>query len=153
LRIAGGVRAILGYADRLAARGHTVTVLVAAGSHLRSWRRNLARQGADWMPGLRARVVWTPRWRVRRLPDGDAIIPPAWQSAPVVAAAPARCGRKLYLIQHDEGLYHGEAARVDETYRLPLQKIVISTWLADVMRDRFGSRAEVIVTPVDPALF
>jgi glycosyltransferase involved in cell wall biosynthesis len=153
LRIAGGVRAILGYADRLAGLGHTVTVLVAAGSHLRSWRRNLARRGADWMPGLRARVVWTARWNARRLPDGDALVATAWQSAATTASAPARCGRKFYLIQHDESLYHGEPARVDETYRLPLRKIVISTWLADVMRERFASPAEVIVTPVDPALF
>ncbi|MGH7340906.1 MAG: glycosyltransferase family 4 protein, partial [Candidatus Rokuibacteriota bacterium] len=37
--------------------------------------------------------------------------------------------------------------------RLPLRKIVISTWLRDVMRERFASEAEVLVTPVDPALF
>jgi hypothetical protein len=42
---------------------------------------------------------------------------------------------------------------VDETYRLPLRKIVISTWLADVMAERFASPAAVVVTPVDPALF
>jgi glycosyltransferase involved in cell wall biosynthesis len=42
---------------------------------------------------------------------------------------------------------------VDETYRLPLRKIVISTWLADIMAERFASPATVIVTPVDAALF
>ena len=42
---------------------------------------------------------------------------------------------------------------MDATYRLPLGKIVISTWLRDIMRDRFGADAEVLVTPVDPALF
>jgi hypothetical protein len=42
---------------------------------------------------------------------------------------------------------------VDETYRLPLTKIVISSWLADVMRERFGAVCEVLVTPVDRALF
>jgi glycosyltransferase involved in cell wall biosynthesis len=105
------------------------------------------------MPGLRARVAWVPSWDARHLPDGDAIVATAWQSAPFAATAPARCGRKLYLVQHYESLYHGEPARVDETYRLPLRKIAISTWLADVMRDRFASAAEVLVTPVDPALF
>ena len=60
-----------------------------------------------------------------------------------MAEAPARCGAKFYLVQHYESLYHGDGARVDETYRLPLRKIVISTWLADIMAERFASPAEV----------
>ena len=153
VRIAGGVRAILTYADRLAGRGHDVTVVVPAGSRWRAWRRRRGGDGPDWMPGLRARVAWVPSWDARHLPDGDAIVATAWQSAPFAAAAPARCGRKCYLVQHYESLYHGEPARVDATYQLPLRKIAISTWLADVMRERFASAAEVLVTPVDPALF
>src|SRR5262245_54869296 len=153
VRIAGGVRAVLTHADRLAARGHEVSVVVPAGRSLRAWWRNRAPRAPDWMPGLRARIVWVPAWRGDALPDGDAIIATAWQSAPPVAEAPARCGAKFYLIQHYESLYHGEAARVDQTYRLPLAKIVISTWLAGVMAERFASLAAVIVTPVDPALF
>ena len=105
------------------------------------------------MPGLRARIVWVARWAADALPDGDAIVATAWQSAGVVAAAPDRCGAKLYLVQHYESLYHGDPAAVDATYRLPLIKIVISTWLRDVMRERFAADAEVLVTPVDRELF
>ena len=93
------------------------------------------------------------RWRADALPDGDALLATAWQSAPVAAAAPARCGAKFYLVQHYESLYHGDPAAVDATYRLPLEPIVISTWLRDVLRERFGREAEVLVTPVDRALF
>src|SRR5262249_9003429 len=42
---------------------------------------------------------------------------------------------------------------VDATYRLPLEKIVISTWLRDILRDKFATDADVLVTPVDRALF
>src|SRR5690349_21827557 len=94
VRIAGGVRAILTYADRLAGRGHDVSVVAPAGSRWRAWRRRGDRP--EWMPGLRARVSWVPSWRARYLPDGDAIVATAWQSAPFAAEAPARCGRKLY---------------------------------------------------------
>jgi len=153
LRVAGGVRAVLTYADRLAARGHHVTVLVAARSAARAWWRNRLGEAPDWMPNLRARVSWVSDWDAKRLPDGDALIATAWRSAAPVTAAPARCGRKFYFVQHYESLYHGAAARVDATYRLPLRKIVISTWLAEIMASRFDSPAEVIVTPVDPALF
>jgi L-malate glycosyltransferase len=153
LRIAGGVRAILTYADRLAAAGHEVIVIVPAKSRARAFWRSIKSVGPEWIPGFRARVAWVDRWRAGALPAGDAVIATAWQSAATVAAAPAHCGRKFYFVQHYESLYHGEAPAVDATYRLPLRKIVISTWLSDVMRERFSSEAEILVTPVDPALF
>jgi glycosyltransferase involved in cell wall biosynthesis len=153
VRIAGGVRAILTYADRLVGAGHEVTLVVPAGGRAAAWWRNVRGRPPQWVPGFRPRIRWVPRWSAGTLPEGDAIVATAWQSAPVVAAAPARCGEKFYLVQHYESLYHGDPASVDATYRLPLVKIVISTWLRDVMRERFGSDAEVVVTPVDPALF
>ncbi|MEK6666758.1 MAG: hypothetical protein AABZ20_10075, partial [candidate division NC10 bacterium] len=51
VRIAGGVRAILTYADRLARRGHEVTVVVPARDVARAWWRNIRRTGPDWIPG------------------------------------------------------------------------------------------------------
>jgi glycosyltransferase involved in cell wall biosynthesis len=153
LEIAGGVRAILGYADRLAARGHEVTLVVPARNGLRALWRRLAGAGPRWLPACRPRVLWVRRWSPRALPDADVLVATAWQSAGPVAEAPARCGAKFYLVQHYESLYHGEAPVVDATYRLPLRKIVISSWLGDIMRERFGEEAEVLVTPVDRELF
>jgi glycosyltransferase involved in cell wall biosynthesis len=153
VRIAGGVRAILTYADRLAALGHEVMLVVPVGGPLAAWWRNARGTAPDWMPGFRPRITWVGRWSAEALPDGDVVVATAWQSAAVAAAAPARCGAKFYLVQHYESLYHGEPAVVDATYRLPLTKIVISTWLREVMRERFDSEAEVVVTPVDRALF
>jgi len=153
LRIAGGVRAILTYADRLAGRGHHVEVVVPEGRRGAAFWRRPEPPRVDWMPSFRARIRTVPRWSAEDLPEADAVVATAWQSAgPVAAAAPSR-GAKLYLIQHDESLYHGEPDVVDATYRLPLRKIVISSWLRDVMRERFGADAEVMVTPVDPELF
>jgi glycosyltransferase involved in cell wall biosynthesis len=153
VRIAGGVRAILTYADRLTGLGHQVTVVVPAGRRLRAWWRNVRGSGPDWMPGLRARIDWVGRLAAPALPDADVVVATAWQTAAVAADAPGRCGAKFYLVQHYESLYHGDPERVDATYRLPLAKVVISTWLRDVMRERFGSEAEVLVTPVDRTLF
>ena len=156
IRIAGGVRAILTYADRLAGRGHDVTVVVPA---RRPWRARggaISRgRGPDWIPGFRAaRALGGARGIPARLPDGRR----AHRHRVAVgrrrrAGARARAARKFYLVQHYESLYHGDAARVDATYALPLKKIVISTWLQDIMRERFGSAAEVLVTPVDRDLF
>src|SRR5206468_1066098 len=128
----------------------------ARGGARRAWRAvwlNARGAGPDWMPGFRPLVTWVMRWDAGALPDADVLLATAWQSAPVVAAAPARCGAKFYLVQHYESLYHGEPEVVDATYRLPLRKIVISTWLADVMRETFGATSDLLVTPVDRALF
>jgi glycosyltransferase involved in cell wall biosynthesis len=153
LRIAGGVRAILTYADRLAGRGHEVAVVVPDRPRRRLFRRAVEPSPPDWMPRLRARVCPVRRWSARDLPEADALVATAWQSAAAVAEAVPSKGAKFYLIQHYESLYHGAPGDVDATYRLPLRKIAISSWLCEVMRERFGAEAELLVTPVDRVLF
>ena len=154
LRIAGGVRAILAYADRLAARGHDVEVVVPESPARRwLWRRAPEPAAPDWLPRFRARLRRVARWSARDLREADALVATAWESAIPVAEARPACGAKVYLVQHYESLYHGDAETVDATYRLPLTPIVISTWLRDVLRERFAREAEIVVTPVDPELF
>jgi glycosyltransferase involved in cell wall biosynthesis len=81
------------------------------------------------------------------------IVATTWRTAPVVAEAPLHCGAKFYLVQAYESLYFGPPNIVDATYTLPLRKIVVSTWLRDIMREKFGSHAEVLIPPVDLELF
>jgi len=147
------VRAILTYADRLAARGHAVTVIVPARGRLRAAWRNSRHARPMWVPGFRPDVRWVAEWDAAALPEADVTLATAWRSAPIVAKARPRCGAKFYLVQHYESLYHGTPDVVDATYRLPLHKIVISTWLAEIMRDKFGASTELLVTPVDRTLF
>ena len=98
LRIAGGVRAILTYADRLARRGHAVTVVVPG---RRTWWGGVrAGERPEWIGDFRPEIRWVARWSASALPDADAVLATAWQSAPVVAQAPARAGAKFYLVQH-----------------------------------------------------
>jgi glycosyltransferase involved in cell wall biosynthesis len=152
LRIAGGIRAILTYADRLVGRGHQVDVIVP-GRRSRGFWRPREPPGVAWMPDCRARIRFVPAWTAEELPEADAVVATAWQSAPAVAAAASSRGAKFYLVQHYESLYHGHPDEVDATYRLPLRKIVISSWLHDIMRERFAADADVLVTPVDTGLF
>lgn len=147
------MRAILTYADRLARRGHEVTLVVPARGAHTAWWRNVRRRGPRWIGDFRPSVAWVNEWSADGLPNGDALVATAWQSARSVRDAPPRCGAKFYLIQHYESFYHGPPEAVDATYRFPLRKIVISTWLRGIMREKFGSEAEVLVTPVDPEFF
>ena len=85
VRIAGGVRAILTYADRLAGRGHEVSVIVSAGGAVKAWWGNRADHRLDWMPDFRGRLRWVSRWDPAALPEADALVATAWQSAAAVA--------------------------------------------------------------------
>src|SRR2546426_12819764 len=98
LRVAGGVRAILTYADRLAASGHDVAVVVEAKGGGRALWRSLTHAGPAWVPGFRARVVWVNRWRANQLPEGDAGVATGGESAAAGAAGPARRGREVFLV-------------------------------------------------------
>jgi len=65
------------------------------------------------------------------LPTADVTIATAWHTARYVAARPRRAGAGAYLIQHHE-TWDGDASEVDDTWRLPLSKVVISRWLAEL---------------------
>ena len=90
VRIAGGVRAILAYADRLAARGHDTTLVVPARNRVDATWRNLRGAGPDWVPGFRGRIRWVATWTPETLPEGDAVVATAWQSAGAAAITAVR---------------------------------------------------------------
>jgi len=151
--VGGGIRVILAFADRLAGRGHDVEVVVPTGRRMKAISRKVRGIGPKWLPGFRARIRWVKQWAPGDLPQGDVVVATWWVNAHVVAEAPPRCGAKFYLIQHDESLYLAPPEIVASIYALPLQKIVVSTWLRDIMREKFGSDAEVLIPPVDLDLF
>jgi len=152
LKINGGNRAILMHANFLKARGHDVTVIALTRGMIRRFIKNLLYQKANWINDFQARVLWVPDFSEQNIPDGDIVIATSWPTANLVAALPENKCAKFYFIQHYEGLYHAKSGGVDEvdkTYRLPMKKIVISTWLRDIMKKEFNSDSELIVTPVD----
>lgn len=78
------------------------------------------------------------------MPDADAVIATANETAPGVAALPPRCGTKFYFIQHDE-VWTRDPAAVRATWSLPLHRIVIATWLR-ALGEQLGAPAVEMVT-------
>jgi len=144
----GGVRIIMGYAHRLAQKGNQVTVVCPMKSRLRAFFHNLIRTKPAWID-LSARLKFVAVLSEKYLPQADAIVATAWQTAGLVNTLPADRGKKFYLIQHYESLFHGNKAEVDVTYQYPLRQIVVSTWLKEIMLKQFNSHAELIEDPVD----
>lgn len=141
---AGGFKVVYEYANRLAARGHRVSVVHPWSCEVpSSLRPRLAAR--LWVGRHGRRHGWIVPWYevdkrvslplvaypgVGELPAADAIVATAWQTADWVATAAQGETRGFYLIQGYETWDSVEAVRA--TWRLPLHKIVISGWLEEM---------------------
>lgn len=154
LRISGGVRILLTYASMLAKRNHEVTVYVLSSNPIRRFVANMLQIGLPrWVPGFRACIMRVPAMTAVHVPLADVIIATTWQTALSLAEFPLSHGRQYYLVQHDEGLYHGDREAVNRALRLPQKKIVVSTWLKDILRDSHQQEASVLINPIDTHSF
>lgn len=158
----GGPKMVYQYANALVADGFQVTIcyswLPLSGSFraklypmirtlyhfIRGWTRH-----CNWFPvdrRVRQRLVWslTPRW----LPRADIVIATACQTAfPLARLRTVHDSQKFYLIQGYETFAMPEEQLL-ATYHLPLQKLVISSWLRDKV-EAAGSTARLLPNGYD----
>jgi glycosyltransferase involved in cell wall biosynthesis len=168
LDMSGGNRVVATYASMLKEAGHQVTVLVAGprpvAMRTRLKRMLLGRAALDSSPsaqrshfdGLQVELRHLDSYGLRaaQVPDADAIIATWWETAEWVAAMPAAKGAKVYLVQHHEIFAGQPEQRVRATYRLPLHKIVVAPWLAEVMQREYGdSTVDVVLNATDTQVF
>jgi len=163
--LSGGAKVAATYAERLLRRGHDVHVAYRKRGwpepwHVRGFAARCGEQVRGWLAAQSDHLSCLPRDRLiaasagrpitaSDLPDGDAVVATWWETADWVAALPPSKGKPFYLVQGYE-VWGGDTERVDATWRHPMQKIVVSRWLLDLARDRFGdSRAVLIPNGVD----
>ncbi len=153
--LAGGVRVIATYAEALRRLGHEVTV-VSTPHKRQSLRRRLSAL-LRWRGGsnghshfenveVRHRVIDRFRPVVNDdVPDGDIVIATWWETAEWVWNLSARKGAKVYFLQGYDAHRDEFVPPVERTWRLPMHKIVVAQWLADLARDRFGDPSATLV--------
>jgi glycosyltransferase involved in cell wall biosynthesis len=147
----GGVKVVYEYANCLTRRGHQVTVVqplrlaqIDRGrpSILQRTRRHLRRQlfaARGWLG--RPRLQWqevdprvnthfVPTLHHKNIPDADVVFATSWHTVNPVLRWPASKGEKCYLIQGYE-VWQGPEELVNDTWRCPMHKIVVSKWLLD----------------------
>lgn len=165
LDLSGGVRVCASLAQGLQARGHEVVVVARPwpADPLRSRIRarltgsRLLSQSGSHFDGVRIerRILDSIRPVVDSdLPPADVVIATWWETAEWVAPFSPEKGSKVYFIQQWEANLGGPEERVAATWRLPMPKIVISEWLANLARDRFGDAEVTVMEPgIDTSLF
>jgi len=156
----GGFKVAYEYANGLAQRGWKVRLVhpcILTLEEIEELRTNLVGRGRRWLGYQRRRITGDYRpnkWFDIRpgvelicartphpcyMPASDVWVATYWYTAKWVATYP---GAHAYLIQHLE-TWCGSEADVMATWKLPLQKVVISRWLEEVAQ-RLGESARYI---------
>jgi glycosyltransferase involved in cell wall biosynthesis len=168
LGIAGGIRVVATYAQKLQLRGHDVCVVSPPASPV-PWRarfRSILRRTGWSRPkktdsaffdiaGVPVRVLET--WRPvtdADLPDADVIVATFWTIAHWINGLSPGKGARVYFVQGHDALNMVDPGPVQESYRLPFHKIVVSQWLSDEMRREYGDEhCSVVPNSVDCGQF
>ena len=153
VNMSGGIRVVAIYAKELVERGHVVTLVSVPRMATRTLHRiqevlSLRRPLKSHLDGLGLdhRVLGKARPVTDSdVPDADVVVATWWETAEWAAALSPSKGRKFYFVQHHEVHPSQPVERVRATYRLPLQKIAVARWLADVMRDEYGDPGTILV--------
>ena len=161
LNLTGGMRVLSIYTELLQKRGHKILIVSTPPRQptLIEQLKSLLR-GRGWgsVPkkeeshfdnvDVERRVLETNR-RITDLdvPDADIIMATWWETAESVAKLSNSKGAKVYFLQHYEAFDYIPKGRVEATWRLPMHKIAVAQWLADIARNEYGDLSVSLVPP------
>jgi hypothetical protein len=147
----GGMRVIFIYANSLAKLGHQVYITYPLFPTAYPGKSKDVKKAVGYIADTTQNFLKANRFTVNNsvkikwflnnsfgpLPDADAVIATAWPTAFIVNKLSSRKGKKFYFIQNYENWFDCNDL-VDATWKLPLSKIVISTWLKNLAQNKFN---------------
>ena len=163
----GGFKVVYEYANRLSEKRHEVCIvhsLITCPEQVGIVKKIAAPiiLGINHLFGP-PKVSWfdiSPKVKIKILrnlnekfvPEGDIIIATSWRTAGWVARQPSTKGKKFYLLQ-DFYPWLSTKEKLEATWRLPLNKIVVSHWLYDIVTQAGGTDVTVIPNGIDHRTF
>jgi glycosyltransferase involved in cell wall biosynthesis len=152
-RGSGGHSTIMHLLRGLVARGHSCSVWIedADGTHRGEPPEQVEARFREWFDAAHVDVHATfDAWR-----GADAVLATGWQTVHRVLRLPGAVARG-YLVQDHEPEFYGTSAErtwAESTYRLGLPCVAASPWLAGLLRDRYGARADAFDLGIDHAVY
>ena len=161
LGLTGGMRVLSIYTELLQKRGHKILIVSTPPRQptlIEQLKSLLRGRGWESVPekeeshfdkvDVERRVLETNR-RITDLdvPDADIIMATWWETAESVAKLSNSKGAKVYFLQHYEAFDYVPKGRVEATWRLPMHKIAVAQWLADIARNEYGDLSVSLVPP------
>jgi glycosyltransferase involved in cell wall biosynthesis len=161
LSLAGGIRVLSIYTKLLQQRGHKIFIICTPPGHptwLQQVRSLLRGRGWESVPQRQPSHFDSLDVELRFLeknrpvtdsdvPDADIIMATWWETANWVSKLSPSKGAKVYFLQHYEAFSYIPKGRVEATWSLPMHKIAVSQWLADIARDRYNDPYVSLVPP------
>jgi L-malate glycosyltransferase len=162
-RISGGNRIIFEYANRLQELGNQVEIYSLAKPvkwyRMDHWKRIINKEitrippkAIDWLEN-RIPIYELSCNDESLISDSDILLATAWQTADYSNCLSRSKGEKFYLVQSDESIWAREKDKASATYYMPFKKLAVSTWLKDILREKYQQEAEVLLNPVNENLF
>jgi glycosyltransferase involved in cell wall biosynthesis len=168
--MSGGVRVIAIYAEKLRQRGHDVVIVsrprpvaplkrkVKSFLSGKGWPANPNKTEPSHLDNLAVehRIIESRRPIADRdVPDADVVIATWWETAYWVNDLSARKGAKVYFVQ-DFGANDAQPMeKLAETWNMPMHKIVISSYIEDLVRRHISADEplSLVGNGVDLSLF
>lgn len=168
----GGVKNIYEHANRLVVRGHEVILVHAAYVTRKSGMRGAARAGVSyllnrvgimqWRPGSwfrldpRVKLLWLPCFAASLMPDADAVVATAWQTAEWVREYPESKGRKFYFAMDFERFMDASPAmkqRIAANHTSALRTMVISPAGQKMVEQNGGAPPALVSCALDFSVY
>ncbi|WP_259312644.1 glycosyltransferase family 4 protein [Capillimicrobium parvum] len=152
-RGSGGHSTVMHLLRGLEARGHTCSVWIedSDGTHSGRSPDDVEASFRGWFGGLSGDVhADFAAWR-----GADVVLATGWQTVYRVLRLD-RARARGYLVQDHEPEFYGTSAErmwAEQTYALGLPAIAASPWLAGVLRERYGARADAFDLGIDHAVY
>lgn len=159
----GGMRIIFEYANRLVKRGYNVSLIspiVPFNSYIGEFSpyflKYRLKYAIRFLTGkiekpqeyfdMNFKINYIPFPSKIFVPDADIYIATSWTSSYLVDSI--NKGKKFYLVQ-DYEVWTSNKKFVDNSYKLNLQKIVVSTYLQNLLKEKFAENSEVVLNGID----
>ena len=159
----GGRKIVYEYANQLVRWGHEVTIVNLRAErssffhslHTLFWlllhparlADEVKKPEVSWYSlHSSVKLVRATNLKARQVPDADAIFATSWPTASLVSECPRNKGAKFYLVQ-DFPPWLGDQHELEQTWRLPLKKIAISGWQAELVAQAGAPIEDIEVIP------
>jgi len=161
----GGMRVIFEYANRLKLKGHEVVLFTPIvpfnpfkGKSNINFQKYRIKTGIKYftekslIPGnifpYGFRIKYIPFVNNFYIPDADALIATSWTTAYYADKLNSSKGKKSYLIQGFE-IWNCNEDLARESYRLDLNRIVVSKYLKDLLSELFSTDSTEIMPGIN----
>lgn len=165
----GGMRVVFDYSNMLMQNGHDVVLYTPVisfnpykGIPNKNFRNYRIKYALKYIlnKNLIPANIFPHNFEIKFIPkisdmfvrNADAVIATSWTSSYFVNDLSISKGKKSYLIQDFE-IWNCNRDLAEGSYRLPLQHITVSSYLKNLIREKYGKESIVIMPGIDFNLF